>query len=465
MINIPIILGSSKDIEYANTIVRKLSICDIKCSIRICSAHKNPIRLMSILDEYENEGNIPVIVVIAGKSNALGAVCDGYSSIPIINAPPLKNDNMYDLYSSISMPSDISPMFVLNNIYIAVLKICGLTDSKYKDIINRIHLNNKNKLRIEDIKQRYLEEFIIDESEDMNDIKQNANILNLFNDEANNIHVIKQGKIRDIIAVSPEIIGLHATNRLSGFDRQLTTIPFKGQVINSISNWWFKNTRHIVPNHILCGDYNGFSTVKKCNVFPIEFVMRSYMTGSTNTSIWCNYKSGVRSYCGIDLREGYVKNDKLDNILLTPTTKSDVHDELISEEDIINYNIMSAEDLAICKDYAFKMFKFGQETVLEKGLILVDTKYEFGKDLNGNIMIIDELHTPDSSRYWIAHDYEERHKKGLEPNNIDKEFIRRWVKEKYGDPYSNDIKIEISDELRYKLSKIYLMLEELITKE
>ena len=269
----------------------------------------------------------------------------------------------------------------------------------------------------------------------------------------------------------PDRIALVATNRLSGFDRQLGVISRKGEVLNDVSAWWFNKTQHIVPNHIIKSDLNRVSIVKKCTVFPIEFVVRSYMTGSTQTSIWQNYRRAQENgtinefeYCGHKLRPGYKKNDKLDRVLLTPTTKDEVHDELISEQEILNSGVMSKEHWEQCKNYALELFAYGQKVCADKGLILVDTKYEFGLDYNGQVLLIDEVHTPDSSRYWIQHNYDERISQGLEPDHIDKEFVRKWVKKTYEDPYSVS-EINIPNELCEKLSNKYLLLRELITTD
>ena len=180
--------------------------------------------------------------------------------------------------------------------------------------------------------------------------------------------------------------------------------------------------------------------------------------------IWTNYEKGYRYYCGHSLPDNMIKNQKLPETLLTPTTK-DVRDELISEKEILEQKIMSKEEWDICLDYSFKLFKFGQELASKNGLILVDTKYEFGKNKDGTIMLVDEIHTPDSSRYWIQHNYEERHSKGEEPDNIDKEFIRKWVKNTYGDPYVEGLEITIPEEMIMEMSSRYLLLHELITGE
>jgi phosphoribosylaminoimidazole-succinocarboxamide synthase len=232
------------------------------------------------------------------------------------------------------------------------------------------------------------------------------------------------GKVRDVYMFDNYVV-LFTTDRQSAFDRQLATVPFKGQVLNLTSLWWFESTKHIVPNHVLYSPNNSTLIAKKTTVFPIEFVMRGYITGNTSTSLWTHYSKGSRLYCGHTFPDGMKKNQKLDSNLLTPTTKDDLHDELISASEILQRNIMSAEDWETCSSYAHQLFEYSQEKALEKGLILVDTKYEFGKDLDGNILLIDEIQTPDSSRYWIASTYQQNFDAGKEPDNIDKEFLRR----------------------------------------
>jgi len=464
MLVIPIILGSHKDLEFGTKICDGLKKHGLETIIRICSAHKYPTKLLEIIEEYNKQDNIPLLVTVAGKSNALSAMIDGSFSRPVIACPPLKHESMYDLYSSISLPSGVSPLVVLNplNCVLAVLKICSLKNPRYGKTVNSIQTRNRNILRIEDIRHKF--NFDIPHDKEQKYLFETMKINDILYKLKN---LIRKGKIRDLYEVVDEdgnctdMIGLVATNRLSGFDRHLGVIAKKGEVLNEVSAWWFDNTQHLVPNHVITSDFPELTIVKKCKVFPIEFVVRSYMTGSTNTSIWQNYKKGSRIYCGHKLRDGYKKNDRLDEILLTPTTKSDIHDELISEKDIVEKEIMTMEHWETCKNYALKLFKHGQKVCYEKGLILVDTKYEFGLDKKGNVLLIDEVHTPDSSRYWISHNYDERTKQGLEPDHIDKEFIRKWVKKIYKNPYLVD-KIEIPDEMCNKLSNIYLLLRELI---
>jgi phosphoribosylaminoimidazole-succinocarboxamide synthase len=274
---------------------------------------------------------------------------------------------------------------------------------------------------------------------------------------------IKRGKVRDRVDVSNDAIALVTTDRQSGFDRQLALVPYKGAVLNLTSAFWFDQTKGIIPNHILAVPHPYVTIARKCEPFPIEFVVRSYMTGSTDTSIWKNYQNGVREYCGHTLPEGMLKNQKLAQNLLTPTTKEEEHDRPISAEDIIKEKWMTKEDWEVCADAALKVFALGQKIAAEHGLILVDTKYEFGRDLvTGEILLIDEVHTPDSSRYWLASSYEERIAAGLEPENIDKEFLRLWFREQC-DPYKDEVLPEAPRDLVLELSRRYITLYEMIT--
>jgi len=271
------------------------------------------------------------------------------------------------------------------------------------------------------------------------------------------------GKVRDIYDLGDKL-ALITTDRQSGFDRQLAKVPYKGQVLNLTSAYWFNQTKDIIPNHLETVPHPNVSIVKKCKPFPIEFVVRSYMTGSTSTSIWKNYQNGLRVYCGHNLPEGMKKNEKLSENLLTPTTKEENHDRPISAEDIIKENWMTQKDFDVCAKAAMAVFTRGQTIAAKRRLILVDTKYEFGKDDDGNILLIDEVHTPDSSRYWLAESYNERMTQGLEPENIDKEFLRLWFAKKC-DPYKDEMLPEAPKDLVIELSRRYISLYEMITDE
>lgn len=272
------------------------------------------------------------------------------------------------------------------------------------------------------------------------------------------------GKVRDTYQLNDDELLMVTTDRQSAFDRVLATIPFKGAVLNLVSAWWFEKTKSIIPNHLIKTIHPNASRVVKCDVFPIEVIVRGYITGTTSTSLWTHYEQGERLYCGNKLKEGLRKNEKLAEPLLTPTTKEAHHDRPISPNEIIAESWMSADDWAYVAAKARQLFAFGAQQAHEHGLILVDTKYEFGKDKEGNIRLIDELHTPDSSRYWLLDSYEERFKHHREPENIDKEFLRLWFA-KECDPYNAEILPKAPPELVEELSFRYIKLFEMITGE
>ena len=271
----------------------------------------------------------------------------------------------------------------------------------------------------------------------------------------------RTGKVRDQYDLGDKI-ALITTDRQSAFDRVLASIPFKGQVLNLTSAWWFEQTKHIIDNQVIDIPDPNVTLAKKCKVFPIEFVVRGYITGSTSTSLWTVYNNGSRDYCGNALEEGLVKNQKLEANMLTPTTKEVDHDRPISPEDIVKEGWMNQEDWDYCSGKALELFSFGQEKAAANGMILVDTKYEMGRDSDGNIVLIDEIHTPDSSRYWIAETYDERMNAGKEPQNIDKEFLRLWFMDNC-DPYNDEVLPEAPNELVTELSSRYIYLYETIT--
>ena len=269
------------------------------------------------------------------------------------------------------------------------------------------------------------------------------------------------GKVRDIYDLGDKLI-LITTDRQSAFDRILAAIPYKGQVLNLTSIWWFENTQHIIKNQVLDVPDPNVVIAKKCEVFPVEFVVRGYITGSTSTSLWTVYKNGSRNYCGNQLPENLVKNQRLDKPILTPTTKDKIHDRPISPKEIISEKLMTQADWDFTSNIALELFNFGLELMDEKGLILVDTKYEFGKDKNGNIILIDEVHTPDSSRYWLKNTYDERFLNNQEPDNIDKEFLRLWFVDNC-DPYNDEKLPDAPENLVIELSQRYISLYQMIT--
>ncbi|PIA53420.1 hypothetical protein AQUCO_00900179v1 [Aquilegia coerulea] len=271
-----------------------------------------------------------------------------------------------------------------------------------------------------------------------------------------------RGKVRDIYDAGNYLV-LVTTDRQSAFDRVLASIPFKGQVLNETSLWWFDKTSHIVPNAVVSRPDRNVTIAKKCSVFPVEFVVRGFVTGSTDTSLWTVYNKGVRNYCGNALLDGLVKNQKLPANILTPTTKAADHDVPVTPHEIVERGLMTQDEYDETSQKALCLFKYGQRIAMEHGLILVDTKYEFGKGPDGTILLIDEVHTPDSSRYWIANSYKERFQGGVEPDNIDKEFLRLWFKD-HCNPYEDKVLPDAPEELVCELAWRYIFLFETITK-
>ena len=269
------------------------------------------------------------------------------------------------------------------------------------------------------------------------------------------------GKVRDVYIQKNKVI-MVSTDRYSAFDRNLALIPSKGQVLTQVSRFWFEQTKDIVKNHVIEFPDPNVVVGKKCKVIPIEIVPRAYITGVTGTSLWTLYQKGQRDFGDFTLPDGMKKNQKLNYPVLTPTTKSAEHDRPLTTREILDEKIVSEEMWKKLSDTAIKLFKRGQEIALKHGLILVDTKYEFGLDEKGELTLVDEIHTPDSSRYWQAKTYEKRIADGLEPENFDKEFLRLWFKENC-DPYKDKVLPEAPKELIEELSRRYIQIYEQIT--
>ena len=268
-----------------------------------------------------------------------------------------------------------------------------------------------------------------------------------------NYNSFYKGKVRNIIDIGYNLYLMEASNRISAYDRHLTTVPLKGTLLNYMSAWWFKNTKHIIDNHYV-HHHNNLMIVKKCAPIKLEIVVRGYMTGSSSTSIWTKYSNGERNMYGITFRDGYKKNQILDSIVITPTTKGEI-DVPITKEEIVDQNYLSLEQTNFIFDKAVELFKFGSMVAQSRGLILVDTKYEFGFYKN-KIILMDELHTCDSSRYWKNDTYIDRLTNNLEPEKYDKDCIRDYVKSKYS---LNEIKtlskFDIPESIVKKVENVY----------
>jgi phosphoribosylaminoimidazole-succinocarboxamide synthase len=237
------------------------------------------------------------------------------------------------------------------------------------------------------------------------------------------------GKVRDNYTTRDGRRYIVTSDRISAFDRVLGTLPLKGQVLQWVTKFWFDHTRALVPNHVLEVPDPNVMVVKECAPLAAEMVVRGYITGVTSTSIWTHYAAGERVFCGHLLPEGLRRDQRLDQPLLTPTTKAPKgeHDVSMSREELIAHGLITASDFDEAAALAMTLYRAGVDHCRERGLILVDTKYEFGRDAEGRLCIIDEIHTPDSSRFWFAASYEERFAKGESPESFDKEYVRRWL--------------------------------------
>jgi phosphoribosylaminoimidazole-succinocarboxamide synthase len=273
------------------------------------------------------------------------------------------------------------------------------------------------------------------------------------------------GKVRDSYPLDNQQRLIITTDRLSAFDRVLHAIPYKGQVLNQLAAWWFKQTQDIIPNHVIAlPDPNALIAIE-VEPFPVEVIVRGYITGVTSTALWHRYELGEREIYGYHFPEGLIKNQALPEPIITPTTKGGPtgHDERLTCAEVVEKNYLDADTWDLIQTAALKIFKHGQTIAQRAGLLLVDTKYEFGRTKDGRILLIDEVHTPDSSRFWKADTYQTRMAAGLEPENFDKEFIRLAYLEHgfrgEGTPPT------LPDEVWLNASQRYIQIYEMLTGE
>lgn len=272
-----------------------------------------------------------------------------------------------------------------------------------------------------------------------------------------------QGKVRDAYVQDDKIIFI-TTDRHSSFDRIIAHIPEKGAVLNLISAFWFEKTKDILPNQVIAIPDPNVTVAKKCELVPIEGVVRGYLTGTTDTAIWTRYQKGMRHFGGVVLPDGMTKNQRLPEPLFDPTTKESAHDRTLSKDDLIREGFVTSKQFTEVRETALRLFRRGQEIAESRGLMLVDTKYEFGTDEEGALTLIDEIHTPDSSRYWKLDSYEARIAEGKEPEYFDKEFLRLWFKE-HSDPYKDEVLPEAPPEMVRELSRRYIEIFEQLTEK
>ncbi len=269
----------------------------------------------------------------------------------------------------------------------------------------------------------------------------------------------QQGKVRESYLQKDRRI-IVTTDRVSAFDCIIGTIPFKGQVLNQLAGFWFDTTRSIAPNHVIDIPDPNVMVVHECEQLPLEFIVRGYITGVTKTSAWYNYERGVRHFCGNILPEGLKKDQKLERPILTPTTKHEVHDRPISRDEAIQEGLIDGKTFDEAAELCFRLFDAGVKHAASRGLILVDTKYEIGRR-NGKLVVSDEIHTPDSSRYWFADTYEELFKAGKDQRKIDKEYVREWLVSQGfrgdGNPPA------LPDDVRVEAARRYIQAYEVVT--
>jgi phosphoribosylaminoimidazole-succinocarboxamide synthase len=269
----------------------------------------------------------------------------------------------------------------------------------------------------------------------------------------------EQGKVRESY-LQPDRRIIVTTDRVSAFDCVIGTIPFKGQVLNQLAAFWFEKTRSIAPNHVLDVPDPNVMVVTECEQLPLEFIVRGYITGVTTTSAWYNYQRGVRDFCGNRLPEGLCKDQKFDRPILTPTTKHEKHDRPISRDQAIQEGLIDAATFDAAADICFRLYDAGVRHAAAKGLILVDTKYELGRR-HGKLVVSDEIHTPDSSRYWFADSYAELFRTAQDQRKVDKEYVREWLVSQgfrgEGTPPS------LPDDVRIEAAQRYIQAYEVVT--
>jgi phosphoribosylaminoimidazole-succinocarboxamide synthase len=275
---------------------------------------------------------------------------------------------------------------------------------------------------------------------------------------------VYKGKVRDVYTLKNNLLVMVASDRLSAFDVVMPKgIPYKGQILNQIATKMMKETEDLVPNWLISTPDANIAIGHSCEPFKVEMVIRGYLSGHAARE----YKKGVRILCGVDMPEGMIENGKFPKPIITPATKADFgeHDEDISKENIILKGIVSKPDYEVLEDYTRKLFQRGTEIAAKRGLILVDTKYEFGKTLSGKIVLIDEIHTPDSSRYFYAEGYSLRQEKGEPQKQLSKEFVRQWLMKNDFQGLQNQTVPHMSDDYIRVVSERYIELYENITAE
>lgn len=446
-----IIMGSDSDLPVMKEAALQIEEFDIPYEIKIVSAHRTPELMFQYAKDAVQNG-LKVIIAGAGGAAHLPGMVAAITSLPVIGVPVQSKamSGIDSLYSIVQMPPGVP---------VATMAVNG---AKNAGILAAqiIGTGDKNVLEKIDAYKEGLKKMVDDKNKKLDIIRSIP--LALTSIDIPKLGKKEQGKVRDIYFKKDKRI-LITTDRQSAFDVILGSIPFKGAVLNQLSQFWFQHTNKIVQNHMIEVPDPNVMITHNCQSIPVEMVVRGYISGVTTTSIWHSYQKGERVIYGIQFPEGLKKNQKLSKPVITPTTHGggkNGHDERLTKEEIISRGLVDKKLYEQMEKAALALFEFGTKVCKQQGLILVDTKYEFGLH-KGKLMLIDEIHTPDSSRFWIAESYKERFEKEREPENFDKEFLRLWYAEK---GYKGDgPPPPMSEELIVQTAQRYISVYEKIT--
>lgn len=421
---IPIIIESENDLKFISNIQTLINSFDIDSIVRVSSPHKSSTNLLNLISEYENNPNVKTYITISTNSTQHYTFIDDNTVKPVF------------YYSSISSTATI----------ISAIKILCLFDntitSRFKQYKQTLIIYN----RLQDITNKYKN--IID-NKIIN--KPTFEVMSLSSDTN-----MKFNKIQNVSNKSNYLL-LSFTDKFYAFNRYITNIPYKAEVLHRINIWWFNKLKNLVPTHFINNESNDKCILKihKCKPLPIKFLVYHYLTGY----LWKSYTNGTRQYCDdYHLPDGMVENQSLPrNFFIT----TNMNNKFITKQDILSQNIMSSELLQICQDYSRTIFELGQDISNKNGLILVNTKYEFGINNLDNLMLVNELHTPDTSLFWIQDCYIERFKLSQTQYQFGKEYIINWINTNYNMSYEDNI--DITNEITNTFTFNYLSLYEIIT--
>ncbi|MEK7570935.1 MAG: phosphoribosylaminoimidazolesuccinocarboxamide synthase [Patescibacteria group bacterium] len=473
---ISIILGSDSDLPIVQEATSVLEEFGLDYDISIISAHRNPEGLTTHIKSAEANGT-KLFIGAVGMAAHLPGVIASQTILPVIGIPILSKSlgGADALYSIVQMPPGVPVATVgingAKNAGLLAVQILALSDKKLAKKLTEFKQKMRDGVEKKSAKlqqlgvQQYLEEM---KKPTMPESKATltdtvTNVLETI--DIPDLGKKYQGKVRDFYIIGDKRITI-TTDRQSAFDVVLGYIPYKGAVLNQLAAFWFQKTKKIVPNHVIAVPDPNVLISKNCQPIPVEMVVRGYLSGVTKTSVWYSYEKGERTIYGMKFPNGMKKNQKLPIPIITPTTHpeagSKLHDERLTRDEIIKQNIVPAKLYKQMEEVSLALFAFGQKRAKKQGLILVDTKYEFGL-FDGKLTLIDEIHTPDSSRFWLEDTYKERLKNELEPQSFDKEFLRLWyVQQGYkGDGTPPPMPKEIA----IKMSQLYIDAYEKITGE